>query len=78
MILLRVLRESDRLRGRMSDFESPTTSIPTGPDESEDPESAPSLPATTLAAQAVPRSENELQQLRESGGRAGSSGTVSQ
>jgi putative MATE family efflux protein len=40
----------------MSDSDSPSPSISTGADEI-DPESAPSLPATTLATQALPRSE---------------------
>jgi len=62
----------------MSDSEAPISSIPTGPDEREDPESAPGLPATTLAAQAVPRSEIELDPLRERGGEVGSSAGVAQ
>jgi putative MATE family efflux protein len=70
--------ESDSLRDPMPDTELPLSSIATGPDESEDPESAPSLPATTLAAQAVPRSEIESDPGRERSEEHGSSGTYAQ
>lgn len=62
----------------MTDSEAPISSIPTGPDESEDPESAPGLPATTLAAHAVPRSEIEPESLRDRTGLHVSSGSVGQ
>lgn len=45
------------------DPESPT--IVTGPDEFDDPESAPSLPATGLASRAIPRGEPKPATLRE-------------
>ncbi len=48
----------------MSDSDSASPSISTGPDEI-DPESAPSIPATTLAAQALPHSEVEPWALRK-------------
>ena len=41
----------------MSDDDPDSPPLGAGPDETFDPETAPSLPATTLAAQAVPRSE---------------------
>ena len=59
----------------MSDSDSPSPSISTGPDEI-DPESAPSIPATTLAAQALPRSEVEPRTLRERSLPAGFSSAV--
>lgn len=51
----------------MSDFESDPESqtIVTGPDEFDDPESAPSLPATGLASRAMPRGETKPTTLRE-------------
>lgn len=60
----------------MSDSDSPGSPISTGPDEIGDPESAPSLPATTLAAQALPRSEVEPRTPRESGGLPRSTSSV--
>lgn len=51
----------------MSDFESDPESPrhATGPDEFDDPESAPSLPATGLASRAFPRAESKPATLRE-------------
>lgn len=56
----------------MPDSDPDGPAISTGPDESFDPESAPSLPSTTLAAQAVPRAQargsvqSRRQRFRES------------
>ncbi|MCP5042922.1 MAG: MATE family efflux transporter [bacterium] len=47
----------------MSDEDADSQSLSAGPDETFDPETAPILPATTLAAQAVPRGEAEVTAL---------------